>query len=262
MSVIEAPPQIHTVPHSRFVSSPRDVIVYLPPGYHADANRRYPVLYLHDGQNLFDPRTSFVGGQYWHAGETADWLIQTGSVEPLIMVGIYNGGEQRLDEYTPTPDRRGRGGKADDYGRFLVEELKPWVDAQYPTLHDPGNTGIGGSSLGGLVSLYLGLRYSHVFGKLAIFSPSVWWSGSDIVRQVRWLKEKPASRIWLDIGTDEGRAAHRIVDDAKGLRNALVRKGWRLNEDLMWCEEAGGKHDENAWARRVGPMLQYLFPAR
>jgi enterochelin esterase-like enzyme len=254
--------QVHSAFRSRFVPASRDLVVYLPPGYQLDSERRYPVLYLQDGQNLFDGNTSFIRGQYWRAGETADWLIKAGSVEPVIIVGIYNAGDHRLDEYTPTPDRRGRGGKASLYGRMIVEELKPFVDSTFRTLAGPEDTGLGGSSLGGLVSLYLGLRYPLVFGKLAIFSPSVWWGGREIIRQVRRLKEKLPLRIWLDIGTEEGRASARIAQDVKDLRNALVRKGWVLDRDLKWCEAPGGTHDENAWAQRVDPMLQYLFPPR
>ena len=128
--------------HSEFLDRDRDVTVYLPPGYESDDERRYPVLYLHDGQNLFDGTTAFIYGQYWHVGETADALIGARLVEPLIIVGINNTGERRIDEYTPTRDsRRKLGGRADLYGRFLVEELKPFVDSRYRTLADNTNTG-------------------------------------------------------------------------------------------------------------------------
>ena len=114
---------------------------------------------MQDGQNLFDPDTSFQKGNYWRMGETADALIFAGEIEPLIIVGIYNTGEHRIDEYTPVEDRRLGGGQADAYGQMLVEELKPFVDRSYRTLPGPANCGLGGSSLGGLVTLYLGLRY-------------------------------------------------------------------------------------------------------
>ena len=142
-----------------------DLLVYLPPRYKAERERRFPVLYMHDGQNLFDPETSFIRGKYWRMGETADALIEAGAIEPLIIVGIYNSGERRIDEYTPLQDRRLGGGHADAYGRMLVEELKPFIDAQYRTLPGPETCGMGGSSLGGLVTLYLGLRYPGVFSR-------------------------------------------------------------------------------------------------
>ncbi len=124
--------------HERFVSKlvdeHHDLLVYLPPMYEAEPERRFSVLYMQDGQNLFDPETSFIKGNYWRMGETADALIEAGAIEPLIIVGIYNTGDRRIDEYTPVEDRRLGGGQADAYGRMLVEELKPFIDAQYRTL--------------------------------------------------------------------------------------------------------------------------------
>src|SRR3954464_10805498 len=140
---------------SQYVAYRRDLVVYLPPDYE-QSDGRYPVLYLHDGQNLFDPETAYVKGMDWRVDETADELIREQRVEPLIIVGIYNTGEHRLDEYTPTPDKKLGGGNADLYGRMLVEEIKPFIDGEYRTLTDPNCTGLGGSSLGGLVSVYLG----------------------------------------------------------------------------------------------------------
>ena len=153
-------------------------------------NAAFPVLYMQDGQNLFDPETSFIKGNYWRMGETADALIEADAIEPLIIVGIYNAGERRIDEYTPVEDRRLGGGHADAYGRMLVEELKPFVDVQYRTLPGAENCGMGGSSLGGLVTLYLGLRYPAVFSRLAVMSPSVWWRKRTILRTVAALATK------------------------------------------------------------------------
>ncbi|HEX6648027.1 MAG TPA: alpha/beta hydrolase-fold protein [Pyrinomonadaceae bacterium] len=122
---------------------------------------------------------------------------------------------------------------------------------------DPANTGLGGASLGGIASIYLGLKYPMVFGKLAVISPSLWWDNKLIVRNVKELKSKPALRIWLDIGTGEGQSS---VDDAKELRNALVKQGWVLNSDLMYFEAKGSDHNEAAFAKRAEPMLKHLFP--
>jgi predicted alpha/beta superfamily hydrolase len=214
---------------------------------------------MQDGQNLFDPATAFAGNS-WRMGETTDALIMAGEIEPLIIVGIYNTGNERVGEYTPSADPRLKvGGKADLYGRLIVEELKPFIDSHYRTKHDAADTGLGGSSLGGLVTLYLGLRYPHVFGKLAVVSPSVWWDEQLIIKDVRSSQPKTHARIWLDMGTDEGLNA---TADARTLRDALVSKGWRLDADLKYFEAAGAKHSETAWAQRVEPMLKFLFPKK
>lgn len=244
---------------SKFLSESRDLVVYLPPGYDDEPRRRYPVLYLHDGQNLFDGATAFVPGQDWRVDETAEECIRASQVEPLIVVGIYNTGRHRIDEYTPTRDRReGAGGDAALYGRMLTEELKPFIDARYRTLPDPANTGLGGSSLGGLATLYLGLQHPDVFGKLAVLSPSVWWDNRAILRLVRMTDPKPRLSIWLDIGTGEG---GKHVRNARALRDELVRVGWVLGADLQYYEVPEAGHNEAAWASRVGPFLTFLFPA-
>lgn len=249
--------RFHQAFHSRFLEHDRDVIVYLPPGYRKTRMKRYPVLYLHDGQNLFDGATSFIPGRDWQVDETAERLIRTGQIEPLIIVGVYNTGLDRVDEYTPTPDERlKKGGSADLYGRMLIEELKPFMDSRYRTLEGSENTGLGGSSLGGLVSLYLGLKNPHVFSKLAIISPSAWWDHRMIIHEVESLAAKPDLRIWLDIGTAEGEAVKALPP----LRDALLDKGWKLDEDLKYFEAADASHDERAWAERVDPVLRFLFP--
>jgi len=176
---------------SGFLPARRDVIVALPPDY-LISRRRYPVLYLQDGQNLFDGSTSFVKGSFWDVQNTSDRLIDEGAIEPLIVVGIYNTGVERMEEYTPMRDRNLGGGKADLYGRLLVEELKPWVDQTYRTLDGPAHTGVGGSSLGGLVSLYLGLTLPQVFGRLAVLSPSVWWARGGMLPYVRRTRPEAA----------------------------------------------------------------------
>jgi predicted alpha/beta superfamily hydrolase len=239
----------------------RDFMVYLPPRYEGEPARRYPTLYLQDGQNLFDPGTSFIPGKYWRVGETADELIMTGAIEPLLIIGIYNTGRYRINEYTHVADKRLGGGRADAYGQMLVEELKPFVEHHYRTLAGIENCGLGGSSLGGLVSMYLALRYRGVFGKLAAMSPSVWWRNRAILKTVAEMKpkRKPELRIWLDIGTQE---SPRALPDARALKTALVKQGWELGADLCYTEAEGGQHDEVAWSQRVAPMLKFLFPPR
>ena len=248
----------HPAFHSQFLPDDRNVTVYLPPGYEETADRRYPVLYLHDGQNLFDPSAAFKKGEHWRVGETATALIDAGRLPPLVIVGIDNTGTARLHEYTPTYDRRRGGGGADDYGRLIVTELKPFIDSRYRTLQDASATGLGGSSLGGLVSLYLGLKYPDVFGRLAVMSPSVWWDRRAILRYVREAKPKPPSRIWVDIGTREGRYH---VDNAQLLKVGLAKSGWIEGDDLHYEEVPGGTHSEGAWAARFDRVLEFLFPA-
>jgi len=249
----------HSGFRSKYLRNPHDLIVYTPPKYDEE-DRSYPVLYLQDGQNLFDPATAF-GGEDWAVHTTADRLIGEGAIEPLIVVGIGNAGEFRIDEYTPSKDRHlGSGGKGWRYGRMLVDDLKTFVDAEYRTMQDTDHTGIGGSSLGGLVSLYIGLHHPAVFGKLGIMSPSVWWGNRSIVDTVLSIDVTRHSRIWLDIGTNEGSNPQRILEDTRLLRNALVKKGWRDGDNLCFVEAEGAAHNEAAWRDRVDPMLRFLFP--
>lgn len=242
---------------SRFLERSRDLIVYVPPCYATDAQRRYPVLYMHDGQNLFDPETAFVRGQHWRLGEMADMLISEGRVQPLIIVGVNHTGHGRIQEYTPTKDPKLGGGLARAYGRLLTEELKPFIDQRYRTLAEREHTGLGGSSLGGLSTMFLGLRHADVFGRLAVMSPSVWWGRRAIIRHVENAQPKPHTRIWLDIGTAEGKLA---LSDARRLRAALMDAGWRDDDDLAYSELVGATHSEGAWADRVGNVLEFLYP--
>ena len=245
------------VSHKAFHSSfARDVTVYLPPGYDTSADRRYPVLYLHDGQNLFDPERAFKKGEHWRIGETATALIDAGRLAPLIIVGIDNAGPRRLHEYTPSHDRKRGGGGADAYLQLLMREVKPLIDGTYRTLPDAPNTGIGGSSLGGLVSLYAGLKHPDVFSRLAVMSPSVWWDRRVILKHVRDARPKPKLRIWVDIGTREG---FHHVDNARLLRVGLAKSGWSEGDDLHYEEIPLATHSEAAWADRFGRVLSFLF---
>ena len=242
---------------SRYVPYRRDLIVYLPPDYE-ESGRHYPVLYLHDGQNLFDPETAYVRGMDWKVDETADALIRSGEIEPLIIVGVFNTGEHRIEEYTPTRDRKLGGGHAELYGHMLVEELKPFIDERYRTLGDSHNTGLGGSSLGGLATLYLGFTYPEVFGKLAVLSPSVWWDNKAILKIIQKAIPKPRLKIWLSMGTEESKTGLR---DANLLYKALINEGWQEGDDLHYEVIPGAKHEEAAWAEKVEPVLRFLFPA-
>jgi predicted alpha/beta superfamily hydrolase len=259
MSISAGDVRLHERFRSRYLRNTRSLIVGLPPGYRERSATRHPVIYMHDGQNLFDPATAF-GGQDWHVRETARELISAGRVEPVIIVGIYNAGERRIDEYAPTQRTdKGGGGRADDYGRMLIHEIMPFIDRTYRTGYGPAHTGMIGSSLGGLLTLYLGLHFPGLFGRLGLLSPSVWWDDRMILREVAALTGKPALRIWLDAGTSEGR---ETIKDVRALRNALAAKNWTLGKDLSYREVAGGEHNERSWAARLGTVLEFLFPPR
>lgn len=248
---------------SRFVR-PRDVVVWLPPGYDVQTSRRYPVVYFHDGQNVFDGATSFIRGQEWRADEAADRLIRSRRLEPFVMVAVANTAD-RVDEYTHEPGGPRGGGRSDDYFRFLLEELMPFVDAHYRTRHEPEHTAVIGSSLGGLAALDLGLAHPERFGLVGCVSPAVWWADTAIVRRVRTGAKAPL-RVWVDIGTEEstGDSTGRKVwlDHARFLRDALVQKGWREGEDLHYEEVEGARHNEAAWAARIDRILEYLLAKR
>jgi predicted alpha/beta superfamily hydrolase len=244
---------------SRFLPHARGLCVWLPPGYELEPTRRYPVLYLHDGQNLFDPETAFAGNPWW-ADEVAEREVRAGRAEPLLIVGVANTPD-RLDEYGP---RRG-GEQADDrsrgYGRFLVEEVKPFIDANYRTLPDAANTGVGGSSMGGLISLHLCKWYPGVFGKCAAMSPALWWDREYFLQNVsaspEWMK---SCRVWLDMGTREGAsdtAMEAMVRRARRLARHLERRGMggRLRLEVV----ENGLHNEAAWGRRLDRVLGFLF---
>ena len=247
---------------SKILGNRRDVLVYLPRGYRRFSRRRYPVLYLNDGQNVFDAATSFSGVE-WGVDETAERLIRGNLIEPLIIVAVANVGEDRMDEYAPTPGvidakakRRKRSrGLARLYGHFLMDELKPYIDQKYRTEPGPEFTGLGGSSLGGLVTLAIGILYPLAFRRLIVMSPSIWWDNFAIYRLVDSIQQKPPLKIWLDTGT-----AEPGWERSRELRNRLIEKGWKLHKDVEYMEAQRADHSEAAWAARVEPALRFLFP--
>jgi predicted alpha/beta superfamily hydrolase len=242
--------------HSRFLPEVRTLYIYLPEAYLTDPHRRFPVFYLHDGQNLIDPRLSFLPGHTWHAHTTADRLTAAGLIEPIILVGIANTGTRRMAEYTPNPDPELGGGEGPLYAKLLIDDLKPKIDADYRTLPDPANTALGGSSLGGLISLAIGLQYPNIFGKLAVMSPSIWWNNRSILRTVTEASPHPRPRIWLDMGTAEGL---RHLRDADLLERRLILQGWKSGHDLRYLRVPGAHHNEDAWASRFGQVMEFLF---
>jgi predicted alpha/beta superfamily hydrolase len=248
--MIRLPMPIHYHPDfpSSFLRHRRPVWVYLPPGYDDDPGRRFPVLYLHDGQNLFDPRTAFAGVA-WGCDEVADRVIRSGGCQPLVLVGVGNTPD-REREYGPSPDDE----LARRYGRFLVEGLKPFIDATYRTSTGPDATGVGGSSLGGLIALHLTRWYPDVFGRCAAMSPSLWWDKEAFLRAVGNDPDWPGRcRIWLDMGEPEG------VNNVRRTRR-LARLLRSREADLQYLQDPAGEHNEAAWGRRFDRVLGFLFP--
>jgi predicted alpha/beta superfamily hydrolase len=227
----------------------RYVDVYLPDSYEA-GRRRYPVVYMQDGQNLSDPAIAFAG-QTWHLHEGLEWLAGRG-IEPIV-VGIHNT-PARLGEYSPAPDARHGGGDGDKYARFLIDTLKPRVDATWRTRRDRDATVVAGSSMGGLIALYLFFRRPSPFGRAAVMSPSIWFAGRailDFVDQARQTR----GRLYLDVGTSEGIGTLR---NARALNRLLRAKGYR-KDTLRYIEADGHQHREADWAWRLPQALEFLL---
>ena len=244
--------------HSRLFRNSRDVVVWTPPGY-GDPRRRHPVIYFQDGQNIFDPATSFAG-ECWRAGEAAAHLVAKRAIVPPILVAIGHAGVKRIDEFSPTRaeyDYEGQkqraAGDAKRYARFVVNELKPFIDARYLTLPGPRTTSLVGSSMGGLVSLYTALWHPRVFGQVAALSPALWWDNRVAFRDFGSLKRPLDVRVWLDTGT-----AEPDWETVPLFRDALIGAGWALGDTLSYREYAGADHSERAWAARLPDVLRFL----
>lgn len=228
----------------------RDILAYLPPSYD-EGDRRYPVIYMHDGQNLFDQATSFSGE--WGVDDTLEAASHTGL--EAIVVGIPNMGEQRLDEYSPWADPELGGGSGNAYLDFIVHTLKPIIDREFRTQAKREGTGIAGSSMGGLVSLYALFHHPETFGFAGVMSPALWFADRAVFPYV----ERAAfvgGRVYLDVGTREG---SEELADVRRLRTLLTEKGYRSGSDLLFVVEMGGRHTEAAWARRLRRELDFLL---
>lgn len=245
---------------SKFLKQKRDVIVWLPPSYEKSAGRRlrYPVIYMHDGGNLFDPGTSF-GGVDWGVDEAMDEGIKKGELKETIVVAIGNTAD-RMGEYTPFPDPKHKGGDGENYTKFLVNELKVRIDKEFRTLSDRENTFIGGSSLGGLISLYIGVSRPQVFSGIIAMSPSIWWSNGGIIDWL--LKNKLAAwkgKIWVDMGTREGEEAMQF---ARQLSETLKNDCSEF-KGLVYREFSGGTHSEGSWKQRIHlPLRLFIGKSR
>ena len=252
--------------YSPQLGNSRDILVYLPPSY-SRVDRHYPVIYMQDGQNLFDNVTSYAGE--WGVDETMEELGQEEGLEAII-VGIPNTGIHRVDEYSPFADRRLGGGRGDDYVRFIVENLKPQIDQEFRTLPGRKYTGIMGSSMGGLISLYAYFEFPSTFGFAGVMSPSLWFAGEAIYDYVDSAVFYPG-KIYLDAGTREygesqnngllhrATASRRYYASVRRMKAVLVRKGFRPLRDIMHVEEKWAGHSETSWRRRLPPALRFLL---
>lgn len=231
----------------------RRIWVYLPPDY-AHAKKAYPVLYMHDGQNLFDAATSFSGE--WGVDETLNRLFAERGVG-LIVVGIDNGGTARIAEYTPWANDEYGGGEGAQYVDFLVQTLKPFIDRNYRTLRTARHTGIMGSSLGGLISLYAGLRHPDIFGRVGVFSPSLWFTDV-IYAYAERARRHRRQRLYLLAGELENSDRVSMTGDLLRLDAQLRRKGYHSGQ-LFTTTHSDGRHKEWFWARELGPSIEWLF---
>jgi predicted alpha/beta superfamily hydrolase len=245
---------------SRLLPHARTISVWLPPGYGLEPQRRFPVFYMHDGQNLFDAHTAFAGNP-WRADEVAEREVRAGRVPPLVIVGVANTPD-RIAEYGPRADGEDR---ARDYARFLVEEVKPFIDARYRTRPEPEHTGVGGSSMGGLISLHLCRWHPDVFGRCAAMSPSLWWDRDSFLRTMTAEADWPqGSRVWLDVGDRESGSrsnAAATMRRTRRLARLLTRRGLREGEHFRYLEVLGGTHNETSWGGRFDQVLRFLFGA-
>lgn len=247
-----APGRLEVIPavESRALGNRRDILVYIPSSYDK-SDKPYPVLYMHDGQNLFDPATSFAGE--WGVDSALARAPRKG--RRAIVVGIPNAGIDRIREYSPFADERIDGGRGDEYLDWLENTVKPTIDARYRTVRGPEGTGIGGSSLGGLISLYAFFRAPARYGFTAVLSPALWFGDGQIFRFVE-SAGYVRGRVYLDVGTREGEGT---LANARAMRDALIAKGYKRGKDLMWVEDKGGMHNEAAWGRRLRPALPFLL---
>lgn len=225
----------------------RRVWVYLPSDY-TTSHRRYPVLYLQDGQNVFDEATSFSGE--WGVDETLNQEKRA-----AIVVAVDNGGDKRLDEYSPWRNPQYGGGEGREYAAFLVETLKPYIDQHYRTRPGRRHTGIGGSSMGALISVYTALHYPKVYGRVGVFSPALWFAKDSLDRFVRQARPKHTTRFYLMAGAQE---SETMVPYMAELRDQLHQAGVPSRQ-LHYTVQADGKHSEWFWRREFPAAYKWLF---
>jgi predicted alpha/beta superfamily hydrolase len=228
----------------------RSLRIYLPPSYQENAAKRYPVLYMHDGQNLFDAKTASYGVE-WGIDETVNHLVATGVMDEVIVVGIDNTPD-RIPEYTPCCDPKHGGGKLDAYEAFIVDTVKPMIDRTLRTLPGKDNTAIMGSSLGGIASVLIAQRHPDIFSKAGGVSSSFWWNDKALVTKI-------AARVPVKFYIDAGTRGDGL-EDTTLMRDAMLKQGYIAGADLFYYAAEGGSHNEKSWAARVEKPLTWFFP--
>jgi predicted alpha/beta superfamily hydrolase len=252
--------RLHKKFESKILGNNRTIAVWLPPGYDASPDRKYPVLYLQDGQNLFDASTSFAGVE-WQVDENAQDLIKNGKIDPVVIVGIYNSPD-RTPEFTPfakTPN--GEDGRGPLYERFVIEEVKPMIDKEYRTQPDRAHTAIGGSAMGGLISLAAAHDHPDVFGAVVVLDPWLRDSQTSLLSTWKddgWVKN---TRFYADMGTKGGDLypGTTEVDDLNQLTAHFNAAGLKKGTDYSTAVIDGAEHGETAWQKRVGNLLIFLY---
>ncbi len=228
----------------------RRIWIYLPPDYDS-SKRAYPVLYMHDGQNLFDRMSSFL--EEWEVDERLNNLFTKGD-PGIIVVGIDNGGARRLDEYSPWKNKQYGGGEGEAYMEFIVNTLRPRIDSLYRTRKGPRHTGIMGSSMGGLISLFGGLSYPEVFGRIGVFSPSLWFSDK-VWDWMDTLQVADSTRIYLLAG---GQESHSMLENLRKCDSVLLSRGM-ARERLRIRVDPDGTHSETFWGPAFPAAYSFLF---
>jgi predicted alpha/beta superfamily hydrolase len=233
--------------YSKALNNKRDIIVWLPPSYKKEKERCYPVIYMHDGQNIMNPKTAYIGID-WQIDETVTRLIKAGEMQEIIIVGIYNTPE-RLEEYSDSA-------KGKNYMKFVVEQLKPFIDKYYRTKSDSEYTATIGSSMGGLISFLLAWNYPDVFGKAACMSSSFYYDGDKAIEMVKdYTGEKKKIKIYIDHGEDGLPRGQRMFCE-------LSQKGYLIGTDIDYYYSPGADHTETEWARRLQRPLLFFFGTR
>lgn len=236
----------------------RRIWVYVPPDYDT-SNNYYPVIYMHDGQNLFDDATSFSGE--WEVDETLDNLFIKNKFKAIV-IGIDNGADKRLDEYSPWINAKYGGGQGENYIKFIVQTLKPYIDKNYRTYSDRNNTAIFGSSMGGLISFYAALKFPDIFGKAGVFSPSFWFAKQSFsFAQVNGNIQE--TKMYFLAGNKEGEqvAFDEINETVKDLNHmtALLKKTGYPTKNMHIKIVSDGKHNEKLWKENFEEALLWLF---
>ena len=236
--------EFHREIYSQIMDTKRDFFVWLPPGYGENVSRRYPVLYMHDGQNLIDPKTAYAGKD-WQVDETLTRLIKEYKIKEIIVVGIYNN-ENRLDEYSDNEI----GAK---YRKFMIKELKPFVDSKYRTLTDNNNTAIMGSSMGGLVSFIAAWKHPEIFGMAGCMSSSFYYNDEKVFKMIdEYSGPKKHVKFYIDHGEDGLIRGQRMFCK-------LTQLGYVIGTDVDYFYARGAEHNETEWAKRLERPLIFFF---